>query len=375
MASQRIVDLMAGRTPDRLPWVPELNAGFVRKTLGRSAEGGNVSADAVEVAEAAETEDYLAMEAECARRIGADHLHRVKPVRVVRHRVTVEADAATGETRIHTPVGDLRRRQQWDPISGTVFTREHLIKGPEDFPAYRAMVEDETYEPDYEAAAADIARSGMATVDVPATPLMHLLMWVMDVQPTLMAMMDHEAEMVELMGEMHEKNKEFYRLAAAGPGEIIRPMEDTSAMLTGPAMYAAHCIGQLNDYAAIAHAGGKLFISHKCGHLKQMVDLLAEVDLDGIEAITPPPLGNADLAEMRRKLGDIWLIGGVDPSQYATASVEGITAHVRGTLDMMRGDRKFMLGHEEIPVAAKSENVNAVAQLVAQTAEGFYDGS
>ena len=374
MACQRIVDLMAGRTPDRLPWVPELNAGFIRKTVGATRAGPNVSADAVEVEGAAgEAEDYLAMEADCARRIGADHLHRVKPVRVVRHRVTVEADAATGETVIRTPVGDLRRRQQWDPDSGTVFTREHLIKGLGDFAAYRAMVEDETYEPDYEAAAADIARSGLATVDVPATPLMHLLMWVMDVQPTLMAMMDCQAEMVELMAAMHEKNKEFYRVAAAGPGEILRPMEDTSAMLTGPAMYAAHCVAPLNDYAAIAHEGGKLLISHKCGHLKQMVDVLAEVDLDGIEAITPPPLGNADLPEMRRKLGDIWLIGGVAPSLYATASVEGITAHVRGTLDVMRGDRKFMLGHEEIPLAAKMVNVNAVAQLVAETEDGFYD--
>ncbi|MHC4717084.1 MAG: hypothetical protein ACYS5V_08955, partial [Planctomycetota bacterium] len=262
MASQRIADLMSGRTPDRLPWVPELNAGFVRRTLGRTYGGTNVSEDAVGgVGETIAAEDYLGLEAECADRIGADHLHRVTSVKVRRSRVTVEADDGTGVTVIHTPVGDLRRRQQWDPVSGTVFTREHLIKGTQSFAAYRAMVEDETYEGDYERAAEDIARSGLATVDVPATPLMHLLMWVMDVQPTLMAMMDHEAEMVELMAAMHEKNKEYYRVAAAGPGDVLRPMEDTSAMLTGPAMYAAHCVGHLNDYAQIAHEAGKLFIS------------------------------------------------------------------------------------------------------------------
>ena len=373
MASQRIIDLMSGGKPDRLPWVPELNSGFIRKTLGTTFGGSNVSSDAVETGEQVEEEDYLAMEAECARRIGADHLHRVQSVRVTRSRVTVKADGDSGVTVVHTPVGDLHRRQQWDPVSGTVFTREHLIKGPEDFAAYRAMVEDETYEPDYDAASADIASSGLATVDVPATPLMHLLMWIMDVQPTLMAMMDHEAEMVELMAAMHEKNKEFYRVAAGGPGTILRPMEDTSAMLTGPTMYAAHCVAHLNDYAAITHEGDKLFISHKCGHLGQMLDVLAEVDLDGIEAITPAPLGNADLGAMRKRLGDIWLLGGVDPSQYATATPELITRHVKATLEVMRGDRKFMLNHEEIPMAAKMENVQAVAKLVAETAEGFYD--
>jgi uroporphyrinogen-III decarboxylase len=194
---------------------------------------------------------------------------------------------------------------------------------------------------------------------------------VMDVQPTLMAMMDHTDQMVELMAVMHERNKEYYRLAVAGPGLVFRPMEDTSAMLTGPRMYADYCLGHLNDYADIVHKAGKLFVPHMCGHLDPMLDVLAEVRLDGIEAITPPPLGNADLARMRAKLGDIWLWGGVDPSRYA-AGREEIVAHVSHTLDVMRGDRKFILNHEEIPKAAKMENVLAVAELVAQTAGTFY---
>jgi len=364
---------MSGRRPDRLPWLPELNAGFVRKTLGRPASGPNVASDAVEDAAGADgQDDYLALEARCAELIGADHLHRVKSVVVRRHRVSVETDAQTGLTVVHTPAGELRQRQQWDPNSGTVFTREHLLKGPEDFPAYRAMLEDESYEPDYAAAEAEIARSGLATIDVPATPLMHLLLWVMDVQPTLMAMIDHEDEMVDLMALMHEKNKEYYRVAAAGPGEVLRPMEDTSSMLTGPAMYAKHSVPCLNDYAEIAHAAGKLFLPHMCGHLDGMLEVLAEVELDGIEAITAPPLGDADVAKMRHRLGDIWLIGGVDPSQYATATPEAMAAHVRHTLQSMRGDMKFMLGHEEIPLAAKMENVRVVARLVEQTAEWFY---
>lgn len=374
MLSQRVAALLAGRTPDRLPWLPELNAGFIRRTTGAGGGKGGFSSEAVAAApdEQAET-DSLELEARCAEMIGADHLHRVTSVRVVRRRVEIDSDAATGVTVVRTPAGRLRRRQQWEPASGTVFTREHLIKGRESFPAYRAMVEDETYQPDYERAQRDIARSGLATVDVPATPLMHLLMWVMDVQPTLMAMMDYPGEMTELMAVMHEKNKQYYRVAAGGPGQILRPMEDTSAMLTGPRMYAEHCVGHLNDYAEIAHAAGKTFLPHMCGHLGGMLDVLAEVDLDGIEAITPAPLGDADLLDMRRKLGDIWLIGGVDPSMYATASAERMAENVRGTLAAMRGDRKFILGHEEIPLAARMENVRAVARLVENTAEGFYD--
>jgi len=373
MPSQRVMDLMSGRKPDRLAWLPELNAGFVRKTLRQAGPEGNVASDAIEGAgDDQGGQDYLDLEARCAALIGADHLHRVKSVRVRRSRVSVETDRASGVTFVHTPAGDLRQMQQYDPNSGTVFTREHLIKGPEDFAAYRAMVEDESYEADYGPAEADIARSGLATVDVPATPLMHLLLWVMDVQPTLMGIMDHRDEMVELMAAMHEQNKAYYRVAAAGPGDILRPMEDTSSMLTGPVLYAEHCIAQLNDYAEIVHGGGKQFIVHMCGHLDGMIDLLTEVNLDGIEAITAPPLGDAEVARMRRRMGDIWLIGGVDPSMYATATAESMAEHIGKTLDAMRGDMKFMLGHEEIPVAAKMENVQVVARLIAETATGFY---
>ena len=359
MPSQRVQALFEGKTPDRLPWLPELNDGFCRKTLGIVAGTADAGLP------------YRVMTERVCRKIDADHLHRVTSVKSEHRKVEVERDKAGGAMVYHTPKGDLRHVSQPDENSGTSFTTVHLVNGPQDFAAYRALVEDEQYIPDYAAAQQVMAQVGWPTIDVPATPLMHLLMWVMDVQPTLMAMMDLTDQMVELMAAMHERNKEYYRLAAAGPGLVYRPMEDTSAMLTGPRMYADYCLGHLNDYADIVHAAGKLFIPHMCGHLDPMLDVLADARLDGIEAITPPPLGNADLARMRAKLGDIWLWGGVDPSRYA-AGREEIVAHVSHTLDVMRGDRKFILNHEEIPKAAKMENVLAVAELVAGTAGTFY---
>ncbi len=358
MPTGPVADLLSGRTPRRLPWVPELNEGFVRKLL--NAPPGT-------------PRPYRELESEAARRIGADYLHRVVSVRTMHHRVQVEQQDG-GVTVIRTPAGDLRRQRTWDSNSGTSFTREHLVKGPESFAAYRAMIQDETYEPDYAKAETEIADSDLATIDVPATPLQHLIMWDMGVQEALMCMLEHPEEMTELLGCVHERNKEYYRVAAAGPGQVFRPMEDTSSKLTGPRMYAEHCVWQLNEYAAIVHAAGKTFLPHMCGHLGgAMTDVLARVDLDGIEAITPPPLGDADLPAMRRKLGDVWLIGGVDPSMYATATPDQMADHVRGTLDRMRGDRRFILGHEEIPVAARLENVQVVADLIRQTADGFYD--
>lgn len=360
MPAQEVADLLAGRTPRRLPWVPEINEGFARKLL--DAPPGSPL-------------PYRQIERDAARRIGADHLHRVKTVRVVRRQVEVEEDPATGVTIFHTPAGDLRRQRVWDSTSGTLLNYELLVKGPESFPAYSAMIDDERYElVAADQADAEIADSDLATIDVPATPLQHLIMWDMGVQETLMCMLEHPGPMAELLAFAHEKNKEFYRVAAAGPGRIFRPMEDTSSKLTGPRMYREHCVEQLNDYAKIVRDAGKQFIIHMCGHLGgAMLDVIAEIDCDGIEAITPPPLGDADLPAMRRKLGpDAWLLGGIDPSRFATIEPDEMRAHVMATLQAMRGDRRFMLGHEEIPLAARLDNVAVVAELVEQTADWFY---
>ncbi|MDD4889357.1 MAG: uroporphyrinogen decarboxylase family protein [Phycisphaerae bacterium] len=360
MSAREVADLFAGKTPRRLPWAPELNEGFVRKLL--NAPPGTPG-------------PYWELEREAARRIGADHLHRVQTVRTIHRRVEIETDEATGLCVIRTPAGDLSRRRVWDANSGTLLNYELLVKGPESFAAYRAMLDDETYELSPPAGPeAEIAGSDLATIDVPATPLQHLIMWDMGVQETLMCMLEHTDELVELCRFAHEKNKQFYAVACSGPGRIIRPMEDTSSMLTGPRMYAEHCVWQLNEYAAIVRRAGKLFVPHMCGHLgAKMLEVIAQIDLDGIEAITPPPLGDADLPAMRRALGDdVWLIGGVDPSRYAICTPDEMRTHVRATLDRMRGDRHFVLGHEEIPLAAKLENVAVVAELVEQTADGFY---
>ncbi|MCG3181559.1 MAG: hypothetical protein BIFFINMI_03956 [Phycisphaerae bacterium] len=358
MYNQRIRTLLEGGTPDRLPWAPEINEGFARKLTGKPP---------------GDATPYRHIEREAARRIGADYLHRIKSVKVVRHAVEEVYDPATGVRVYRTPAGELREHKTWDSQSGTHYAHEHLVKGPESYDAYRAMIEDETFEPAYEQAAVELAESDLPTIDVPATPLMHLLMWDMGVQELLMAMMTDPDPLVDLMQAIHRKNLEYYRVAAAGPGMILRPMEDTSSRLTGPRMYREHCVAWLNDYADVVHGAGKTFLVHMCGHLGgPMPDVLSEIRLDGIEAITPPPLGDADLARLRETLGDIWLVGGVDPSLYATASVDQIAAHVGRTLETMRNDRRFILGHEEIPLAAKLENVKAVADLVAATADGFY---
>ena len=359
-SKERIGAVLAGQTPDRVPWLPELNDGFIRKVIqqrGPAPEGVDDQTFVNQI-------------------IGADQLARLKAVREQWRHVEVTEDAEALTTTYVTPKGKLVHRRQPNETAQTHYTVEHLVAGPESFEAYKALIEDAEYTPDYEQAQAVIDRvgqTGLATIDAPATPLMHLIMWDMGIEPTLMALFDYPDEMAELMDVMHERNKEYYRIAAGGPGQVVRPMEDTSSKLTSPAMYAEHAVAHLKDYADICHEHGKVFIVHMCGHLGDMLDVIARVPFDGIEAITPPPTGDADLSEIRRRLGDIFLLGGVDPTTYATLEADALRARVADLLESMKGDRRLILGHEEIPVTAKLDNVLAIGELIEQTRDSFYN--
>ncbi len=357
---QRALAVIEGTgKPDRLCWLPELNDGFIRKVI--EAEGpAPAGADKQTFAN---------------QRIGADQLGRAVAVKQVFHRVEVEERKDEGLTIWHTPKGDLVHQMQPDTVAQTSYIVRHKLDGERAFEAYHALLDDVTYEPDYERAQATIDKigeTGLATIDAPATPLMHIIMWDWGIESSLMAVYDRPEEMGELMAHMHEKNLEYYRIAAAGPGEVVRPMEDTSSMLTGPGMYAEHCSERLSEYGRIVHEHGKKFIVHMCGHLKGMLPVIKGIELDGIEAATPGPTGNVEPDDIREALGDVVIMGGVDPTRYAIQSPELMVKEVRARLERIKGDRRFILGHEEIPVAARLETVHAVGKMVAETGEWFY---
>jgi hypothetical protein len=353
---ERLEAALRGEPTDRCPWAPEINAALVEKLL----------ADQPSVP--------LPYAAAC-RKIGADTLLSVAPVRRRYRTVEVrqEREGPVTWTFYETPYGTLRTRDEPSPDAHTSYQTEHLIKGVADFPAYRYLVEDVEFTLDAEGVQQQmdlLGEDGIVSLDVPATPLLHLIMFDMRLPAVQYALADHERECLELMDLMHERNKEYCRLAAQAPGLMVRPFEDTSTTLLSPAQYRRFCQPCLADYAAIVRAAGKQFVPHLCGLLKGVLPDLAATGLDGIEALTPPPTGDVPYELARQALGpDCLLIGGLDATQFARLGPAEARQMVRAVLQQARGDRRFVLGHEELSIRAHLESVYAVQEVIAEMAE------
>jgi hypothetical protein len=115
--------------------------------------------------------------------------------------------------------------------------------------------------------------------------------------------------------------------------------------------------------------------THTCGRIGDRLDLIEATGTDGIDTLDPPPLGDVDLAEAKRKVGGrLFLKGNIDPVQTVLrGSREECFAAARGRLEAaMEGGRYVLSTACSVPPAAPPENVAAL--FAAVEAFGWYDG-
>ena len=86
--------------------------------------------------------------------LGLAAIDRIHPFRVRRQKVTVERkELHDGQypvvlTTFKTPVGTLTQKQIVEPDYGSLWTKEHLVKSPEDYAVFEFILRDGVYEED-----------------------------------------------------------------------------------------------------------------------------------------------------------------------------------------------------------------------------------
>jgi uroporphyrinogen-III decarboxylase len=77
------------------------------------------------------------------------------------------------------------------------------------------------------------------------------------------------------------------------------------------------------------HEAGAPAYCHTCGKIGDRLELIVDVGFDGIECLDPPPLGNVDMADAVRRIGNrAFIKGNIDP----------VNVLLNGTSDQIRAD-------------------------------------
>jgi hypothetical protein len=353
---EHVLAALRGEKTDRIPWLPEINGVFAqRQVAALGLDAGGMSPWV-----------RLALEIGAASFLSGPFVREEMAPDVQRE--VVKTDGAIVE-RITTPHGVLQSRRVWDENACTHFCHEFLIKGPQDYEGFEHYYVGRRFTTDaqaFQAALEPVLDYGIVALAVPATPYMDCIMNYVGIEATMYQLFDHRKAFLHLADAMHQKNLEYCRMLLDAPViDIVRPFEDTSSMLCSPETFERICKPHLQDYADLVHSRGHRFVPHMCGHLKAILPHMRDLDIDGIEAVTPPPTGDCTARAVRDALGaDKIIIGGFDAASFARDPLDRVMRELRNAIEPMRDDPRFVLGNEEISPAAKWENVLAVAEVL-----------
>jgi uroporphyrinogen-III decarboxylase len=124
----------------------------------------------------------------------------------------------------------------------------------------------------------------------------------------------------------------------------------------------------MRDYAEIIRSHGRRAFLHMCGHLRDLLPQLAELDYDAFEAFTSPPLGNCTLSDGRTQLPSIALIGGTNAIDWASGADAVIEALERDLADMPSHRGVVVTSGGAMPPQVEPESIRRVVEWVkAQT--------
>ena len=269
------------------------------------------------------------------------------------------------------PVGQLRERYIYSPAGNTWFLADHPVKTGEDFKILQYIYEHMTMEPDFERYFEDRSLCGddaliLPTIGVASKTAFQSLVehWV-GTEQLAYSLADEPEVVEECLAVMQQRDEENVRISLQSGADGYIFWEDSSTTNISPAMFDAYTAPEINRWGDLIHREGGLLVHHACGLLRKLIPSMAKTNIDAIESITPPPMGNISLAEAAAMLPpEIALIGGLDPVRFLNGTLEEVCSDAETVLREMQGRRFVLANADSCPPNVEYEKFTALARLV-----------
>ena len=241
------------------------------------------------------------------------------------------------------PAGDRRFGMAPNP-----FRTEHLVKSRSDLAAVRYLLPDpkRTSLAPYFAQVEECGERALVQLNVHSA-LNHRAGEMMSTTDLMVLFYDDREFFAELLAiGQAQQMAEIQTALDAGVRHFFLNWYYNS-MSTGwsPGFWTDFFAPQLRDACALIHAAGGLVNYYDDGKCMPILDLLAEAGIDVLQTLTPPPVGDVDLAEAKRRIGDrVCLMGHIDLIYVLKLGTpELVERAVREAL-ATAGPRGFILG-------------------------------
>jgi hypothetical protein len=302
------------------------------------------------------------------REVGGDYISGVKTIEVVDVNVEVESkpiDEAQISYTFHTPWGILNEIVAAGDSSETIFRVKFAVSEMNHYDIIGEIVSSRSYKQQYDSYHKKeeiLGKHGASTVWGPDQPLVALYR-IRDPVELIYDFNEDLDRMKNLLNLLHQKNLDAYQMIAQGPGQVVETgMAFITTRLISPRMFESFVLPYLSEYSSILHNAGKILICHMCGHVHHLLPLLKAAGIDGIDSLSPPPIGDTEMEAFWEKLGDNAILqGGLDVNTLHKGTVDQVRFHVHDVLKRSRGKHLILRSADEIPYGTPLENLKAVS--------------
>ena len=307
--------------------------------------------------------------------LGADPLlrgsHQLFGVNRKRCRVNEKIHGTERIVTYETPVGELRSKHVYSPAGNTWFITDHPVKTEEDFKILMYLYEDLEITANYDKYLEDCDALGERGLYLPGigvdikTPFQSLVEHWVGTENLVYALADYPAAVEECLAVMGEKSIDSVNISVLSPAEAFIFWEDSSTTNISPSLFLKYTAPDINRWGRIIHDAGKYLVHHACGHIRALLPLMANTEIDVIESISPPPTGNIEIWEARDILPDnIGIIGGIEPTFFLNCNLDELRPYVENLLDKMGKHRYILANSDSCPPGVAIEKLRLVTDIV-----------
>jgi len=285
--------------------------------------------------------------------------------------IEIHQDAEHIVRQWHTPIGSIREVQEYSAPSYSWGYTEHAVKDLHDLRVLRHLFEHRSYTavPErftaHERPFLDYGH-GPSHVAAPATPISELNKHWVGVLDMTYLLADEPEEFQKTLDVIAEAHDRLYRIIAKCPAEMIMICENLTAETMG-GYFDQYIAPHLTRWTGWLHEAGQKALLHNDGTLRGTLEKLGDAGIDCVDAVTPKPVGDVALEDLRAMAGEkLLLLGGLPGAMFAPPfDARAMERHVKEIIRLHKESGTFMFGvADQVPPNGDLELVKLVADVI-----------
>lgn len=279
-------------------------------------------------------------------------------------------DPALEEIEIRTPVGTLSQVRTYGPGSYCWAITKRAVASVEDLRTLRFVYEHMHVSADYRQQRRQMELwdgVGVVSSCPPKTPMASLITHWMGIVNASYALADARDEMERTERTMERAMDPIFEIVEAAPAPLVYLADNITGHVVSPSIFNTYYAPYYRRRLPGLWAAGKQLFVHVDGTFRALLRHIAATGVDCAQSLTPWPLGDVAVSEMRELAGpDLILWSGVPGALFSPLYEEDMVRDVvMDCITYHKAHGRFIIGVcDEVPPDGLLERVRLVTQLV-----------